>query len=327
MANKKKVVFIDSIFPDVNIEKSILEPLNVELINKNCKNIKEIIEIANDAVAIMTTVFKPVGEEIFASCPSLKLVIRTGIGFDTIDVDAATKHDIYVCNVPEFCIQEVSDHTVALLLNLSRKITIANARMKGGEFSYYDYLKPITRLQGKTVGFLGFGKIARLVALKLNPFGLKMNFFDPYVNQKNNYNIIKVSFKEIFQKSDFLCIHLPETEKTYHLINRDTLSLMKPTAYIINTSRGGIIDNSALIESLSLGKLGGAALDVAENETTLCPENALCQMENVILTPHAAWYSEDSIDELRKSAASQVALFIKGEPLTSLVNPEVLKKQ
>jgi D-3-phosphoglycerate dehydrogenase len=322
--DKPKVVFIDHIFPDLRTERAILEPLGIELIEGHCKSVEEVISLTQTAVAMMATSFKPINEDIFRVCPKLKFIIRMGIGVDTIDLPAATRYGICVCNVPDFCLQEVSDHTVALLLSLARKITLADSRMKKGEFSYL-YLRPIARLQGRTVGFLGFGRIARLVANKISPFGVRMLFYDPYVSEETREGCSKTSLEETLHESDFLCVHVPETGETHHLLNRETLALMKPSAYVINTARGGIIDTSALIQMLQSGRLAGAALDVVENETGLLPDHPLCLMENVILTPHVGWYSEDSIQQVRVDAATEVVRFLKGQTLRALVNPEVLK--
>ena len=322
--SEQKVVFIDSIFPDLSIERRILESAGAVLVDGQCRTLEDVISVTREAVAMVTTAFKPVGEELFSACPSLKLIVRTGIGVDTIDLPAATRHGIQVCNVPEYCLQEVSDHTGALLLSLARKIPLANERMKAGQFSYYAYLKPVVRLQGRTVGFLCFGRIGRLVARKLSGFDVRMIFCDPYVSQEGVETARKASLEETLRESDYLCIHAPETPETRHLLNERTLSLMKPTAFVVNTARGGIIDTEALVEMLRSGRLAGAGLDVLENETAITADHPLCRMENVILTPHAAWYSENSIVDLRLKVAQEVARFIRDEPLASLVNPEVL---
>jgi D-3-phosphoglycerate dehydrogenase len=151
-----------------------------------------------------------------------------------------------------------------------------------------------------------------------------MIFYDPYVSQEGVESARKASLEEILRESDYLCIHAPETPETRHLLNERTLPLMKPSAFVVNTARGGIIDTAALVEMLRSGRLAGAALDVLENETAITADHPLCRMENVILTPHAAWYSENSIVDLRLKVAQEVARFIEGEPLASLVNPEVL---
>jgi D-3-phosphoglycerate dehydrogenase / 2-oxoglutarate reductase len=322
--NRTKVVSIDSIFPNLEPERSILNPIGVDLVEKRCVSLEEVISLTKGARAMMTTVFKPIGEDVFKACPTLKLVVRTGIGVDTIDVSAATRYGVTVCNVPDYCLEEVSDHAVALLLALARKITISNERMKKGEFSY-EYLKPIYDLRHKTVGFLGFGRIAQLVAKKLLPFNMNMVFFDPHIEDPAVNGVVKCSMEDTLRKSDYLTVHLPQTTETHHLLNDRTLGMLKNSAYLINTSRGGVIDTDALIRCLETKSLAGAALDVLENESSITADHPLCKMENVVLTPHSAWYSEDSLRQLQINSAMEVARFIKGERLNSIINPEVLK--
>ena len=322
--DKMKVVSIDSIFPNLEPERSILEPLRVDLVENRCNTLEEVISLTKGAQVMMTTVFKPIGKAIFDACPTLKMIIRTGIGVDTIDVTEATRHGITVCNVPDYCLEEVSDHAVALMLYLNRKIMIANERMKRGEFDY-SALKPIFGLRGKTVGLIWYGRIARLFKKKIPVFGVDVIFYDPYVTDKSPSGATRCSLEETLRQSDFVSVHLPDTTETHHLLNDATITMMKPSAYLINTARGGVIDTEALIQALSKSKIAGAALDVLENEAGITSDHPLCKMENVILTPHSAWYSESSLKQLQVNTALEVARYIKGEKLNSVVNPEVLK--
>ena len=324
----KKVIYIDALFPDLDIENSILKPEGIELTGNNCKTIQEVIDAVGDARAIINTSFKPVGEEVFSACPSVEFIIRTGIGYDTIDVKAATAHGVRVCNVPDFCIEEVSDHTAGLLLNLARSIQIVNSHMKQGKFAESGYMKiPTRRLQGSTVGIMGFGRIGRSVAEKLSAFKVNLLFYDPYVDKEEINGARKSSLEGILKESDYLCLHLPENKETHHLLNKERLGLMKPSSFIINCARGEIIDTGALVEFLQDGKLAGAALDVVEDQPSLCPDSPLCGMDNVILTPHTAWFSRDSILDLRTRVAQEVVRFFNNEKLVNLVNPEVLENR
>ncbi len=322
---KYKVVVTDYIFPNLDPEKKILEPLGAEVLGGRCQSIEEVISISKEALGILNTYFKPIGQEIFQACSKLKVVVRYGIGVDTIDIPAATRHGIMVVNVPDYCQEEVADHTTGLLLALARKIVLSNKRVKSGEWDL-SYLKPLARLKGQTVGFLGFGRIARLVAKRLTSFGMNLIFYDPYIQENVVENASNVTLEEALRQGDFLLIHTPETEETRHLLNRERFALMKRTACIINTARGGVIETSALIESLQSGRLAGAALDVIEGIPPITPDHPLSQMDNVILTPHSAFYSEDSMINLQVKAAQEVARVISGERPLSLMNPEVLER-
>lgn len=319
---KYKVVVTDYVFPNIEPEREILEPIGAEVISAQCHGVEELIHFTKDADGILNCYFKPIGEDIFKASPKLKVVVRYGIGIDTIDIPAATKHGVMVANVPDYCLDEVSDHTIALLFALSRKIVLSDKRVKSSDYSI-SYLKPLFKLRGKTIGFLGFGRIAKLVAEKISAFGFRFIFYDPYMDKKFE-NAEQVFLDELLIKSDFLLIHSPETEETKHLLNREKLLLMKPTAYIINTARGGIIDTEVLIEMLKTNKLAGAALDVVEGVHQISSEHPFCSMDNVILTPHSAWYSEESIRELQTKAAKEIFRVLRGEKPKFLLNPQVM---
>ena len=324
MKCKFRVAVSDYVFPDLEPENEVLNPLGAEIICKQCQSVNDLISITKDADALLNCYFKPVGEELFQSSPNLKVVVRYGIGVDSIDINAATCHGIMVANVPDYCLDEVSDHTIALLFALLRKVVISNEKVKKG---FYDlsYLKPLRKLQDQTVGFLGFGRIGRLVAKKLTNIGFRFIFYDPYVQEEIAEGSRKGTLHELLCESDCLRIHWPENAETRGLLNHERLSLMKPDACIVNTARGGIIDTEALIEILQSGKLAGVALDVVEGIPPISPEHPLCQMENVILTPHSAWYSESALRELQFRAAQEVKRVLLGNLPMSLLNPEVLK--
>lgn len=182
---KFKVAISDYVFPDTKIEKKILRQIGAEIVAKQCKSVKELISITKDADGLLNCYFKPVGEKVFKESPKLKVVVRYGIGVDTIDVKAATKYGIMVANVPDYCIDEVSNHTIALLLSLVRKIIISDKKVKNGNYSL-SYLKPMLKIEGKIAGFIGFGRIGRAVAKKLSNFKLKFVFYDPYINEKKS---------------------------------------------------------------------------------------------------------------------------------------------
>jgi D-3-phosphoglycerate dehydrogenase len=247
------------------------------------------------------------------------------VGTDLIDIPAATRRGISVCNNPDYNFREVAEHTLALLLSLIRKIPVADAYVRSGGYDY-NYLAPLKLFEGSTVGLLGFGRIARSVAKKLTGFDVKVLFYDPYVKQTRIGQAEKTSFKALLQTSDYLCVHAPLTEQTHHVLNAETLSWMKPGAALINAARGELVDTPALIDALKPGRLNGAALDVVEEYTSLGPDHVLCCMDNVILTPHSAWLSEDAFEHCKNDLTNEIVRFFKNQPLKALLNPEVLDR-
>lgn len=319
-----KVVYADRSIPDLKEIIDILEPLGVHLVDGDCKNVDDLISMSGDARVIVTE-FIPLTDALFSACPNLELVVSNNIGYDLIDVPAATRRGIRICNNPNYCLEEVAEHTVAMLLGLARKITFANNRLKAGKYHFTDLI-PMFRVRGSTVGFWGFGRIARLAAKKITGFGVRIIFHDPYVPDMGaGQGPEKVSRQTLLSQSDYLCLHMPLTPDTRHAVNAETLAAMKPTGCIINSARGEVVDTAALVSALDGGRLRGAALDVIENEHDIEPGYPLCQMDNVILTPHSAWYSEDALTQLKVDLANELKRFFKGEPLQSLLNPDVLK--
>ena len=216
---------------------------------------------------------------------------------------------------------------MALILGCARKIVLLNSKVKNREWDF-KISKPIFRLKGKVLGLIGFGKIARTIARKARVFGFKLLFYDPYISEEitKKYPAESVSLKELLKESDFISIHTPLNQETRHLLGEEQFKIMKDTAFLINTARGGIVDTEALYKALREGWIAGAALDLIEAVPPLTSQEPLLKLENVIVTPHAAWYSEESIIELQKSAAEEVARVLKGEWPLSVVNPEVKEK-
>ena len=280
----------------------------------------EVIASGSDAICIVTELI-PLDESVFKACPSLKLIITNNVGTDLIDIPAATRRGISVCNNPDYNFQEVAEHTTALLLSLIRKIPVANTYVRSGGYDY-NHLAPLKRFEGSTVGLLGFGRIARSVAKKLTGFDVRVLFYDPNVKQTRIGQSEKTSFKALLQTSDYLCVHAPLTKQTYHVLNAETLSWIKPGAAVVNVARGELIDTPALIDALKSGRLSGAALDVVEECTSLGPDHALCCLDNVILTPHSAWLSENAIEQCKNDLINEIVRFFKNQPLKALLNPE-----
>ena len=324
MGNIKKVVVTDYEFASLDREREILGRVGAELIATQCRSEDELIKIARDADGLLNLYFGPISRRVIESLTRCKVISRYGIGIDTIDIPAATEHGIIVTNVPSYCIDEVSDHTMALILGCARKIVLLNSKVKNREWDF-KISKPIFRLKGKVLGLIGFGKIARTIARKAKVFGFNLLFYDPYISEEiiKKYPAESVSLKELLKESDFVSIHTPLNQETRHLLGEEQFKIMKDTAFLINTARGGIVDTEALYKALREGWIAGAALDIIEGVPPLTSQDLLLKLENVIVTPHAAWYSEESIIELQESAAEEVARVLKGEWPLSVVNPEV----
>jgi len=243
---------------------------------------------------------------------------------DNVDLAAASKAGILVTNVPDYCVGEVSDHALALLLALARQVVVADMAVKSGAWNVKAHAE-VRRLCGQTLGLLGFGKIARALASKVQALGMKVLAYDPYLKPEliASQGAEAVNLDRLIAEADALSIHVPLSPETRNLIGERELALMKPTALLINTSRGGIVDEQALAAALAAGRLGGAGLDVTSVEPPP-PDHPLRRAPHVILTPHLAFYSRESVIELQTKAADEVARALKGEPPRSPVNPEVL---
>ena len=319
------VAVTDYVFSSLEPEQRVLAPLGVELRSQQCRSEEEIIALAREADGVLNCYAKMTAR-IIENLTRCKIIARYGIGVDNVDLAAATKARILVTNVPDYCVDEVSDHALALFLTLARRIVIADAGVKSGTWSVTAHAE-IRRLRGQTMGLLGFGKIAKVLASKVQPLGMKVLVYDPYVEPAliAQHGATAVTFDNLLADADAISIHVPLSPETRNLISQRELAHMKPTAFLINTSRGGIVDEQALAVALKEGRLGGAALDVLSTEPP-SPDHPLRQAPNIILTPHLAFYSRESVIELQTKTAEEVARSLKGEPPRSPVNPEVLTR-
>lgn len=316
------VVVTDFNYPDLSIEEQELSQWDSQIVPAQCTTPEEVLKAGKDADALIAQ-YAPITRYVIERLSKCKALGRYGIGVDNIDVAAATAQGIVVINVPSYCEEEVSEHVLALLLAWVRKVPHYNEEVRRGIWDWKTG-RPIHRLQGKTLGLLGFGKIARLVARKAKAFGLTVIAHDPYLADEvfAYEGVARVEFGELLARSDFLSIHVPLTESTRHLIDEEALAKMKPTACLINTSRGGVIDERALIQALQAGRIAGACLDVTDLEPP-DSHNPLLKMEQVLLSPHVGWYSEESQIELRRKIARDVGRALNGILPEGLVNREL----
>jgi D-3-phosphoglycerate dehydrogenase / 2-oxoglutarate reductase len=313
----------DFVFPNLNPAREVLSRVGAELLLAEGSTSEAIMRVARNADAVLVTYAK-ITADMIGQMTRCRIIARFGIGVDNVDIPAATKAGIVVTRVPDYCIDEVSDHTMALLLALARKIPFANSRAHAGHWEM-PAVVPIYRLRGSVLGLVGFGRIPQLVAPKAKGFGLKVISYDPLVSQEtmNRAGVEKVDFSELVSVSDHISIHAPLVPETDHLFNASVFCRMKPTAYLINTARGPIVDEQALALALDRGHLAGAALDVLAHE----PPSAspLFGRENVILTPHMSFYSVESLIDLQRKAAEEVVRILSGDAPLNPLNPEALQ--
>lgn len=320
-----KVVVTDYEYSSLEIEKEVLQDIDVQFITAQCRTEDDVMEACQDADAIINQ-YAPISERVIQQLNQCKVISRYGVGVDTIHLEAATKKGIIVCNVADYCIDEVSDHALALLFAWSRKIVALNQDIKAGNWDYKEGA-PIYRFRGRTLGLVGFGKIPQALAAKAQVLGLEVIAYDPYipldVAEKSNVKLVDLA--TLCCSSDYISVHAPLNEKTRGLISSDQFSIMKQDAIIINTARGPLIDEAALIDALQAGKIAGAALDVIEREP-ITTEHPFLHMSQVILTPHVAWYSEEAQRELQRKTAQNVADVLKGKFPAYIVNHKVKDK-
>jgi D-3-phosphoglycerate dehydrogenase len=300
---KWKVVVTDCEYEDLRFEENVMLPhKQIELVSAQCKTEEDVISACRDADALINQ-YAPISRKVIEALDNCKVITRYGVGVNTIDLDAATEKGICVANVPDYCIDEVADHALALLLCWGRKVTLANHHVKQGNWDF-KVTQPIYRLRGRTIGLVGFGKIPQALADKVKPLGLKVVAFDPFFPKHlaEEKGVTLVELDELCSLSDYISVHAPQMESTRGMIGEKQFSLMKKNTIIINTSRGPVINEGALVQALSKGLIAGAALDVVEEEP-IAQDHPLLSMENVILTPHVAWYSEESAAEMRSKAA------------------------
>ena len=321
--NKFKVAITDSRYESHEIEREILSKIGAELIKFQCKTEDEVIRYCSDADGLLNH-YAPITRRVIENLKNVKIIVRYGIGVDNIDLEAATENGVMVANVI-YDITDVADHALSLMLSLIRKIPWIYESTKRGEWDWKKF-QPIIRLKGKTVGIIGFGRIGRKVAQRLRGFEVKLIAYDPHQPSRvfKENMVESVDLNTLLKESDLITIHVPLTKETYHMIGEDELRKMKSHAFLINTSRGRVIDEKALYKALKNRWISGAGLDVLENEP-LRKDNPLLELDNVIITPHMAWYSTTSITEIQRKAAEQVAKALIGEIPENLVNTKVLK--
>jgi D-3-phosphoglycerate dehydrogenase len=324
MAAKSKVVLTDYVWESLEVEKTTLAGL-ADLVPLQTKKPEEFLAQAADCDALLNTYAGPITAEVMAKMPKCRIIARYGIGVDTIDLDAATQAGIIVTNNPSYCIEEVAEHTMALLLACGRKVAFYDRLVRAGTWAVPPG-KPLYRLDGSTLGLVGFGHIARQVAVRAAAFGMKILYADPFVKEGQFREPgRKVELNDLLRDSDFVSVHPPLTPETRKMLNDDAFARMKPTAFLINCSRGPVVDTEALVRALDAKKIAGCALDTTDPEPLPNP-HPLRERENVIINPHVAWYSEKAMVGLQAGAPSEVRRVLSGEWPVNVVNKAVKAK-
>ena len=318
-----QIAVADCPFPSMDPARGVVSRIGAELQVAAETTPEAIMRVAKDADAVLVTYAKITGDMI-RQLTKCRIISRMGIGVDNIDIAEATKARIVVTKVPDYCIDEVSDHAMALLLAVVRKIPFINAQVHGGTWKM-PAVVPIHRLRGSVLGLVGFGRIPQLVAPKAKAFGIKVIAYDPYVPKEvfKGAGVDGVDFPTLLKTSDYVSIHSPLVPETKNLFNADAFRQMKRSAYLVNTARGPIIDEAALAAALDAGDISGAALDVMAQEPP-GPSSPLYGCDNVIITPHTSFYSEESLVDLQTKAAEEVVAVLGGKTPRNPVNPEVL---
>lgn len=314
------VVLTDSPFPSLEPAREVLSTISAELRVLPEAGEEAISEAARQADAVLVTYAK-ITARVIEQMTRCRVISRFGIGVDNVDIEAATKRGIRVTRIPDYCVDEVSDHTMVLLLALARKIPFANHMVHNGRWEMAA-TAPIHRIRGSVLGLVGFGRISQMVAQKAAVFGMHVIAHDPYAPLESieRAGVLRVSLEQLLSSSDFISIHSPLLPETRHLFSSSAFEKMKNSAYLINTARGPIIDEAALIRALDENQLAGAALDVMSEEPP--STSGLLGRDNVILTPHMSFYSIESLLDLQKRAAEEVVYALTGKPSHNAVNAE-----
>jgi D-3-phosphoglycerate dehydrogenase / 2-oxoglutarate reductase len=303
-----RVVVTDQVFPDTDVERGLIEAAGGELLVAEGR--AEALELALDADALLNT-YLDLGRDAIAGMRRAKIIARYGIGVDNIDLAAAKEAGIAVTNVPDYCVQEVATHTVALLLGLIRRVPQGDAIVRSGGWGVAR-LGDLHRLSALTVGLLGFGRIGRLVAAAVAPLGGAVLVHDPYATAVPQLGRL-VGADELFRECHVVSVHCPLTPETRGMVNAAALATMPPGSFLVNTSRGPIVELPAVLDALRNGHLAGAALDVFDPEP---PDPRLFDgVPNLLMTPHAAFMSAEALRESQHKAATQVLKALRGEPL------------
>jgi D-3-phosphoglycerate dehydrogenase len=320
--HRYQVVITDCDHGSIEEEKDEFGRMGAELILAQVQKEEDLIRLCKEADGLVNQ-YALLTRGVLENLTKCKVVSRYGVGVDSVDLKAATDFGIIVANVPDYCMDEVANQTISMILTLIRKTAFFDKKVKSGEWDFHMGI-PIHRTRGKTLGLIGCGKIGLEVGKRMSAFGVKVITFDPYLDKVSEGIELK-DLDAVLKESNIISVHCPLNDSTRHLIGDEAFKKMEKKPILINTSRGPIVDERALIQALEQGLISGAGLDVLEKEPPDV-QNPLLEMENVILSPHVGFYSEESISELKRRTAKNVADVLRGRRPDSVVNQEVLSK-
>jgi D-3-phosphoglycerate dehydrogenase len=314
------IAITDWTFPDLSLEENILQPAGIHVRARQCRSESDLIALCVDADAVITQ-FARINAKVIESLRQARAIVRYGIGVDNIDLEAARARSIPVCNVPDYCIDEVADQTLAFILATSRQVVRHHKHLRAGQWGLSMPLTNMTALRGRTIGVVGFGRIGREVVRRLLAFKAVVLVFDPLVaaTEIAQAGASAATFEELLRASDVLTLHCPSTPQTRRMMNAAAFARMKPGAVLINVSRGDLVDSEALLSALQTGALSAAALDVFDPEP-IPSDHPIRTLPNVILAPHVASCSVPAVTKLRESVAALALSAVRGERLSTIVN-------
>lgn len=314
------IAITDYTFPSLDLEETIIQAAGAELRSGNSKEIPTLISLVRDADAVITQ-FAPINAEVIAAMQKARVIVRYGIGVDNVDLEAAKSKNIPVCNVPDYCIDEVADHTLAFILSMTRQVVANTVLIREGNWGLATPIDQMRNLRDQTVGIVGFGRIGREVAARLAPFKCRRLVYDAFVPPEviASAGCEAAKLDDLFAQSDIITLHCPSTAQTKKLLNADSIGSMKRGSLIVNLARGDLIDTSALVAALQSGQLGGAAIDVCDPEP-IPSDSPLRTLPNVIAASHIASVSPKAVKTLRETAARLAVMALRGETLPNVVN-------